>query len=272
MHTTYRLTEGDAPLLVSLPHVGTAVPPDLMERLTPEGQLLADTDWYVDRLYDHAEGLGATVIRAQYSRYVVDLNRDPSGRPLYPGADNTEICPLLTFDGKPIWRQDAAPDAVEVAHRVDEFWRPYHACLSETLERIRAKHGLAVLVDGHSIRSHVPRFFDGRLDDLNFGTAKGLSADRRLAQFIFDRLRAASGYTSVRDGRFTGGYITRTYGQPKRGVHAFQLEIAQATYMEEKPPFRYRPDRALRLKPVLRQMLETALEWAEEVKRRRPGG
>jgi N-formylglutamate deformylase len=239
--------------------------------MTAEGLAVADTDWYVDRLYEEAAGLGAGLLRAEYSRYVVDLNRDPSGAPLYPGADNTEVCPTRTFDNRPIWLQGEAPDADETKARVETYWRPYHRRLGEGLEEVRQAHGLVVLLDGHSIRSMVPRFFQGRLPDLNFGTANGASADRRLTHFVHEGLEAAAGFTAVRDGRFTGGYITRHYGRPKAGVHAFQLEIAQLTYMEEKPPFRYRPDRARNLKPVLRRMLETALEWAAAEKRRRGG-
>lgn len=269
MQSTYHLTGGTTPLVVSLPHVGTRLPDDLAARMTEYGRAVADTDWYVDRLYDEAAGLGAATLKAEYSRYVVDLNRDPTGKPLYPGADNTEVCPRRTFDDKPIWLPNESPDEAEVAARLDAYWRPYHECLKSLLAAARERHGLAVLIDGHSIRSQLPRFFQGRLPDLNFGTAGGVSADRRLTHFVYEGLEAARGFSAVRDGRFTGGYITRTYGQPREGIHAFQLEIAQVTYMEEKPPFRYRPDRARTLKPVLRQMLETALAWAEEAQSRR---
>jgi N-formylglutamate deformylase len=268
----FHYSPGSAPLIVSLPHVGTTVPDEFKERMTAEGRAVADTDWYVDRLYEEAPGLGAAMLRAEHSRYVVDLNRDPSGQPLYPGADNTEVCPTRTFDNKPIWLIGQTPDAGEIEARIERHWRPYHRQLGAALEEMRQRHGLAVLVDGHSIRSMVPRFFQGRLPDLNFGTAGGASADRRLTHFIFEGLEAAKGYTAVRDGRFTGGYITRNYGRPKVGVHAVQLEIAQLTYMEEKPPFRYRPDLARNLKPVLRRMLETALEWAAAAKARQQAG
>jgi len=253
----FRLSQGDSPLVLSLPHVGTALPEDFRDRLSEAAAPLPDTDWHVDRLYDFARELGATVLVAHWSRYVVDLNRDPMGVPLYPGQENTEICPTRTFDGQAVWQPDAAPDATA---RVETYWRPYHAALRAELARVQQRHGHVVLFDGHSIRSRVPRLFDGLLPDLNFGTARGQSADRRLAVETQGALEGA-GFSCVRDGRFTGGYITRRYGRPADGMHALQLELAQRIYMEEQPPYRYRPDRAQRLRPVLRRTLETVLAW-----------
>lgn len=263
MSEFYSFTAGDGPLLVSCPHAGTVVPHEIADRFTEAGRLLPDTDWHVDRLYDFVAGLGAGLLVASHSRYVVDLNRDPTGKPLYPGADNTAICPTRTFAGEAIYQEGQAPDDEEKERRIATYWQPYHQKLASELAAIRQKHGRAVLLDGHSIRSHVPRFFEGRLPDLNFGTARNTSADRELARRAYAVLEGAQGYTSVRDGRFTGGYITRHYGQPAAGLHAMQIEISQITYMEEKPPFRYRPDRAQALKPVLRRVTETILEWAK---------
>jgi len=153
--------------------------------------------------------------------------------------------------------------ADEVRARVDTYWRPYHARLAAELEALRRRFGLAVLFDAHSIRSRLPRFFDGRLTDLNLGTASGHSADERLAARGFEVLEAAPGYSAVLNGRFTGGYITRHYGRPADGVHALQLELSQRTYMSERHPFAYQPGLADGLAPVLRRLLEELLAWAE---------
>lgn len=256
----YRYEGGSAPLIVSAPHVGTEVPPEMAARLSPKARGLPDTDWHVDRLYGQARAMGATTLFANLSRYVVDLNRDPSGRPLYPGADNTEICPTRTFDDEPIYL-GAPPDAAEIADRIERFWRPYHDRLRAALDETRARHGIVVLIDAHSIRSVLPRFFEGRLPDLNFGSADGASCAPELA----DRLYAAlddPAFSRVRDGRFKGGFITRAYGRPARGVHAAQLELAQSAYMDERPPWAWAPERAAGVEAVVGRMLAEALDWA----------
>lgn len=261
MADPYRFVAGSTPLIVSLPHDSTHIPDELARCMTPPALATPDTDWHVARLYDFAEALGATVLTATHSRYVVDLNRDPSGEALYPGADNTEICPLRTFDQAPIYRPGQEPDAAEVGRRIETYWRPYHARLAEAIARVRARHGVAVLFDGHTIRSQVARFFTGRLPDLNLGTAKGASVAPDLGARVFAILEG-SPYSAVRDERFTGGYITRTYGRPADGVHVLQLELTWRTYMDEGPPYAYLPERAARLKTVLRAMVEGGLAWA----------
>lgn len=257
----FKFSEGTAPLLVSIPHCGTYVPEDLAARMTPEALPLPDTDRHVDRLYDFAGGLGASVLAATHSRYVIDLNRSPDNAPLYPGADNTGLCPTTTFAREPIYRAGEEPDEAEVSRRTDACWRPYHERLAGELARIRGSHGFALLFDAHSIRSEVPRFFAGRLPDLNLGTADGASADAGLVARLEAIGRDADGYTSVLDGRFKGGYITRSYGRPAEGVHAVQLELSGITYMDEDPPYAWREDRATRIRPVLRSLLEAMLAW-----------
>ena len=253
---------GSTPLLVSIPHCGTHVPAPIEARLTPEARVLADTDWHVDRLYDFAAGLGAGVLAATHSRYVVDLNRPPDGAALYPGADNTELCPTTTFARATIYCRGDTPDADEIEQRVADYWRPYHDKLAATLADLRQAHGVALLFDAHSIASRVPRFFEGRLPDFNLGTGSGSSADPGLAARLLAICENAAGFTSVLNGRFTGGYITRTYGDPGANVHAVQLEQSQITYMEEDPPFAYRPDRAEAARPVLKDLLGAMLAWA----------
>lgn len=261
MADPFRFVAGSTPLIVSLPHGSTHIPDELAWRMTPEALATPDTDWHVARLYDFAEALGATVLTATHSRYVVDLNRDPSGEALYPGADNTEICPLRTFDLSPIYRPGQEPDTAEIGRRIETYWRPYHATLAEAIATVHACHGVAVLFDGHTIRSRVARFFTGRLPDLNLGTARGASVAPDLGARVFALLERSE-YSAVRDERFTGGYITRTYGRPADGVHVLQLELTWRTYMDEEPPYTYLPDRAARLKAVLRAMVDSGLAWA----------
>ena len=258
----YDFTPGRTPLLVSIPHCGTQVPPELLTRFTPEGQLLADTDWYVDRLYDFAAGLGAGVIAARWSRYVIDLNRAPDGETLYPGASNTELCPITTFDKQPIYLPGAEPDLGEIGRRRARYWQPYHDRVAEELRRLRDLHGVAVLWEAHSIRSRVPRFFEGRLTDLNLGSADGRSADPALVAAVAAAGRSGPFALTV-DGRFKGGFLTRSNGRPSEGLHALQMELAQDLYMEETPPFAYREALAERLQPTLQAMLQAVLAWAE---------
>ena len=250
---------GTAPLLVSMPHVGTHVPPDLAARLTREARALPDTDWHLERLYDFLDALGASVVVATHSRYVVDLNRPPDNANLYPGQDTTGLVPVDTFARAPVYRDGAAPDEAEVAQRVERYWRPYHAQLGRELDRLRAAHGYALLWDAHSIASRVPRFFSGRLPDLNLGTVGARSCAPGVIEPVAAIAQRTAGYTAVVNGRFKGGYITRRYGQPNTGVHAIQLELAEIAYMDEAPPFTFDPGRAARLRPVLRAMLEAML-------------
>ncbi|MFQ5973767.1 MAG: N-formylglutamate deformylase, partial [Alphaproteobacteria bacterium] len=234
-----RFTEGTTPLLVNVPHAGTHVPPELAERMTAPARALPDTDWRVDRLYAFAAKLGAGILVATHSRYVVDLNRPPDGTPLYPGATNTGVCPTETFSGEPIYRAGQDPDRAEIESRLGRYWRPYHERLAAELERLRRTFGVAVLLDAHSIRSVVPRLFDGRLPDLNLGTGGGVTADPGLERRLDAVCRDARGYSSALNGRFTGGYNTRHYGRPEARTHAVQLELAQLTYMDEDPPYAY---------------------------------
>lgn len=265
MAELFEFTQGSAPLLVSMPHDGTAVPADLLARMTPEGSNLPDTDFHVSRLYNFLDDLGASRIVARVSRYVVDLNRDPTGTSLYPGADTTGLCPTTTFDRREIYRPGQQPSADEVQQRVSEFFVPYHLRLQEELERLVARHHCAVLFDAHSIRSRVPRFFQGLLPDLNLGTAAGQSADPEVAARAFAVLRDNdAGYSAVKDGRFQGGYITRHYGAPSRGISALQLELSQKNYMVERPPFEFSEELADRLRPTLRRLLQVCRQWADQ--------
>lgn len=256
---TFTLHRGTAPLLVSLPHDGTRVPDDIAARLTDVARAVPDTDWHVSRLYAVARGLGASVLVPAYSRYVVDLNRPEDDTSLYPGQNTTGLCPIQRFDGGPVYRDGQAPDAAEVRARVATYWRPYHAALREELDRLHAAHGRVVLWDGHSIRGEVPFLFDGRLPDLNLGTAGGASCAPALQARLEGLLAAQRDYDWVANGRFRGGYITRHYADPARGIDAVQLETSQRAYMDEDS-FAMREDRAAALQQLLRRLLEAAIE------------
>jgi N-formylglutamate deformylase len=261
----YRFKQGSLPLLVSMPHPGTYVPPEIAARLTEAAKAVPDTDWHIPRLYDFLTGLDVSVIEATHSRYVIDLNRAPDNRALYAGASNTELCPLQTFDMQEIYLDGRRPDDAEVAARRERYWQPYHDRLREELARIKAEHGYALLWDAHSIRSEVPRFFEGRLPDLNLGTADGAAAAPGLLDLLVAVARDAEqlGFTHAANGRFKGGYITRSHGDPANGVHAVQLELSEITYMDEVPPFAFREDLAAKVRPVLSGLVHAMLAWAE---------
>ncbi len=257
----FEFTQGTSPLLISVPHAGTFVPATLASGMTASANTSPDADWHVDQLYDFARDLGASFIVATHSRYVVDLNRPPDGSSLYPGQDVTELCPLLQFDSSPIYQPGQEPDASDVAARRDTYWRPYHEKLASELHRIRDQHGYALLWDAHSIRSVEPRFFDGRLPDLNLGNGDGTACDATLATRLSAVAQESEGYTAILNGRFKGGHITRNFGNPANRIHAMQLELSQITYMEEFPPYRFRDDLANGVRPVLKRLLEAMLDW-----------
>jgi formiminoglutamase len=247
--TPVEVTRADGPLILGIPHAGTHVPDDIADRLDDNGRLLADTDWHVDRLY--AGLVEATVIRATFHRYVIDANRPPDDGTLYPGQNTTGLVPLTDFDGRPLWRPGAEPTAEDRATRLAAYHAPYHAALAAEVERVRAANGVAVLYDCHSIRSVCPFLFDGRLPDLNIGDNGGTTCAAAVTEAASE-VAAASGYTHVVNGRFKGGWTTRHYGRPGAGVHAIQMELAQATHLaSEAPPFAYDPARADQLRRTL---------------------
>ena len=270
----FDFTAGSLPILVSMPHAGERLPADVAATMTPCARRTADTDWHLPRLYDFARTMGASTLAAQQSRYLIDLNRPPEDTNLYPGMDTTGLCPLDSFAREPLYQEGAAPDAAEVARRLAHYWQPYHQQLRAELDRLLGIHGKVVLWEAHSIASRVPRFFDGRLPDLNFGTADGASCAAGLAEAVMDEVPPV--FSTALNGRFKGGYITRRYGEPARGVHAIQLEMCQCLYMNEPgmdktllqgaddTPFAYRPDLAERVLPTLQAMVQAAVHWAQK--------
>lgn len=257
----YRYLPGRRPLLVSIPHAGSYVPEALLARFTEAARSLPDTDWHVDRLYEFVPELDAHCLIATHSRYVIDLNRPPDDTALYEGP-TTGLVPETLFDGSPVYQPGREPDATERGERLARYYAPYHERLQQVLADIRARHGYALLFDAHSIRSRVPRLFEGRLPDFNLGSNGGISADAGLQQQALAVCQGAPGYSSVLNGRFKGGYITRHYGTPTGGIHTLQLELAQSTYMDEKPPYHYQNTAAERLQGVLRALLEALLDWS----------
>lgn len=262
MKEIFRFRAGTAPLLVSMPHVGTYIPAELASRMTPVAAQLDDTDWHVDQLYDFLESLGASLLVATHSRYVIDLNRPPDGSSLYPGQDMIGLVPLDTARYERLYATGAEPAAAEIARRVEQYWRPYHAKLQGELARIHAAHGYALLWDAHSIASVLPRFFEGKLPDLNLGTAHGASCAPGTGERLLALAERAAEYRAVLNGRYVGGYITRRYGRPQENVQAVQLELAQCTYMEEARPYHFRENLAQRLRPCLKALVEEFLRCA----------
>ncbi|MEZ5925528.1 MAG: N-formylglutamate deformylase [Hyphomicrobiaceae bacterium] len=266
MSAIYDLVQGGSPLILSIPHCGRGLTPGLAERLTPEGRSLVDTDWWLERLYDFGAALDATVLSARLSRYVIDLNRDPSGASLYPGQATTDLIPTTTFDGAPLYRPGHELMSTEVDERKRLYFMPYHDALGTEIARVKAKHGHVLLYDCHSIRSAIPRLFDGELPVLNLGTNSSTSCAPELQVEIVRTLQETTAFSHVVNGRFKGGWITRHYGRPADHVHAVQMELACRAYMQEEPPFAYDETKAPAIRMALLAILMRMLRWAASAK------
>jgi formiminoglutamase len=266
----YEIRQGTSPVILGFPHTGTEIPPGILDRLNDNGRILADTDWHIHQLYN---GLldGATSVRATFHRYVIDANRDAQGISLYPGQNTTGLVPETDFDGRPIWKAGEAPTDQDIAERLRDFHAPYHAALAAEISRVKAIHGVAILYDCHSIRSHIPFLFEGKLPDFNIGTDTGRTCDISIEQAAVAATAAADGYDSILNGRFKGGWTTRHYGKPEDGVHAIQMELAQSTHLTtEAPPYAYDPAKAERLRVHLKDILVRIAEIAPALKRPTP--
>lgn len=260
MSRLFDFRAGNLPLLVSVPHAGTGLPDGFADRLTETARQLPDTDWFVDRLYNLPVLREASIFAARTSRYVVDLNRPPTDESLYPGQNTTGLCPLVQFDGTPIYLPGAEPDEAEIRSRVETYWQPYHTAIAGELVRLRRRHKRVLLFDAHSIASRVPRLFEGVLPDFNFGTNHGATCSKPFQRTI-ERFAASSlpGYRHVINGRFVGGYITRHYGQPAEGVEGLQLELSQATHLDEASR-KWHSSKAGQLQAVLNRLFATLLK------------
>jgi N-formylglutamate deformylase len=278
MHSWLHIERGDAPLIVSMPHTGIDLLPEMERAVVSAWLARKDTDWHVERLYDFAPSLGATVVRTAMSRTVIDVNRDPSGKSLYPGQATTELCPTNTFDGDPLYRAGHAPNSAEVSRRRRAFFDSYHAALESEIARLRQRHPKVVLFEAHSIRSMIPHLFKGVLPDFNLGTNSGTSCSSVLTARI-EAICDATGFSRVTDGRFKGGWTTRHYGNPEQGVHALQMELACRCYLHEPneehwasgalydrdswpPP--YDEERAAPIRRAVSDVLHACLQFCEQ--------
>ncbi|MGU3575266.1 N-formylglutamate deformylase [Brucellaceae bacterium C25G] len=251
----FEVRQGTSPVILGLPHTGTDVPEDIWARLNDNGRILADTDWHIHKLYD---GLldNVTSVRATFHRYCIDANRDPAGVSLYPGQNTTTLIPTTDFDGISIWKDGEAPNEQDITDRLNRFHKPYHDALAAEIERVKAIHGIAILYDCHSIRSHIPFLFEGKLPDFNIGTDMGKTCAPEIEAAAVDVTRNATGYTSILNGRFKGGWTTRHYGTPENNVHAIQMELAQSTHLTtETVPFAYDEAKATKLRVHLKTLL-----------------
>lgn len=254
------VTQGAGPLILSMPHPGTGLPAEVHATLNETGRAVPDTDWHMRQLYSVAERFQPTIVEAGLSRYVIDLNRDPSGVSLYPGQATTELVPTTTFDGQPIWT--TPPDAAEITRRREAYFQPYHEALAAEIARVKALHGWCLLWDCHSIKSVIPRLFPDTLPTLNLGTNSGTSCAAPVEAAVVKAM-AAVPFTQIVNGRFKGGWITRHYGAPHAQVHAIQMEIALSAYLaEESPPWRFGTDNAAALQGALATLIEAALDAA----------
>jgi formiminoglutamase len=256
----FSFKQGRVPLLISMPHAGLRLTATVEAGLVPEAASLPDTDWHIPRLYDFAEAMGASLLSAEYSRFVIDLNRPSDNKPLYAGA-TTGLFPSILFEGDPLFKEGQAPSDEERATYLQKIWGPYHRALDEELERLRSEFGYALLWDAHSIRAQIPHLFDGQLPDFNLGTFNGASCDPELGAALEAVCTSNGAFTHVLNGRFKGGHITRHYGDPSRNIHAVQLELVQRAYMEEFEPFTYREDLAEPTRRQIRALLQTMLDW-----------
>ncbi|MBF7993857.1 N-formylglutamate deformylase [Rahnella laticis] len=259
----YHFIPGTAPILISIPHAGTHLTPEVASGLSDAALPLSDTDWHIPKLYDFARALGASILVGQYSRFVIDLNRPSDDKPLYTTA-TTGLYPDTLFDGRATFKPGMTPTDAQRQQYLDEIWQPYHQKIQSELARMKQEFGYALLFDAHSIASVIPRLFDGQLPDLNLGTNSGESCAPALSEVLEKTCQQQTRFTHVLNGRFKGGYITRAYGQPENDVHAVQLELAQVNYMEEIEPFSYSEDKAFELQALLKPLLAGMLAWGSE--------
>ncbi len=254
-------TSKSSPLVVSMPHTGSYIPDDITEKMTLTGKRAVDTDWHIHQLYQPVlDDIGCHWIAATHARYVVDLNRPADGAALYPGQDETGICPVTSFDRQPLYK-DGADQQIDIAGRIKKYWYPYHSELSRLIGEAVHQYGFAILWDAHSIKNRVPRFFEGKLPDLNFGTVDNTSATIAIENSLKSVAGRHSEFSHIFNGRFKGGYITRQFGMPDKNIFAVQLEMSQALYMDQDYPFTFLEGKADQIRPVLEELLVKMMKW-----------
>ncbi|GAB2937768.1 N-formylglutamate deformylase [Hafnia psychrotolerans] len=259
----FHFTPGSVPLLISIPHAGTHLTPQVASGLSDAALPLSDTDWHIPQLYNFARSLGASILVGQYSRFVIDLNRPSDDKPLYTTA-TTGLYPDTLFDGRATFKPGMMPTDALRQQYLDQIWQPYHQKIQSELARMKQEFGYALLFDAHSIASVIPRLFDGQLPDLNLGTNSGASCSPALSEMLERICQQQTRFSHVLNGRFKGGYITRAYGQPDMNIHAVQLELTQVNYMEESEPFAYSEAKASELQVLLKQLLGGMVDWGKD--------
>lgn len=260
-NTTFEFISGSCPIFISMPHNGIGIPTDIEQNMQTSAKGVVDTDWYLDKLYRFAIEQGCYLIKPKYSRYVIDLNRPKNNENLYPGQDTTELCPTTQFDKSSIYLDEKQPSFAEIETRVGKYWQPYHSQLEQTIAQIKDRFGCVLLFEAHSIKSVVPRFFEGQLADFNFGNNNGVSCSPALIDKI--EQWSPKHYSKVVNGRFKGGYITRAYGNPAQNIHSLQLELSQATYMDEEE-LRYNSEKSEKVKEALNELFEHLHQFIDE--------
>lgn len=252
---TFSFYEGSSPLLVSIPHDGRLLSDDINKLFKEKFKELPDTDWHMNRLYESFKDTQWNIISANFSRYVVDLNRSSDDTKLYKDYQSTGLCPIKSFSGEHLYSDDNEISELTIKRRVESYWKPYHDKIKQTLKSIKSKYGYAILWDAHSIKSRIPNLFEGELPNLNIGTNSGESCPNSITESIH-KVANDSGFSVVINDRFKGGYITRHYGKPAENVFAIQMEIAQRTYMNELT-LSYDERLSKKLTPILKLMLDT---------------
>lgn len=265
-HASYTLVQGMLPLLISVPHSSHELPPEVIGNYSDVGRSSKDSDWFTDLLYESiAADLRGSMIIPRYSRYLIDLNRPANDEALYPGQVSTGLCPTLSFDGEPLYRLNAEPDGAERTRRTSIYWAPYHQAIVDEMERLKKIHGYVVLWEGHSIKSEVPRLFQGSLPDFNLGSNIGRACPSAVIQSAWNALTTRPQWTRILDGRFKGGYITRQYGIPDQSQYAIQLELSQTVYLRDEHQPSWDLDFAQPAIEAIKAMVSAAVDEAKKV-------
>jgi N-formylglutamate deformylase len=250
----YLFHHRNSPVLISVPHDGALIPDKIANNMHEFAKNTPDRDIFVSQLFNFAKDLDASLLKTNISRYVIDMNRSADNASLYPGQSVTELCPTTSFDDRQIYTTKPTPE--DIKQRIKDYWQPYHQIISDKLEVIKEEHGFAILIDAHSIKSQVPRFFEGQLPDINIGTNSGKSCSAEYIGKFESVLKAQNRYSYVLNGRFRGGFITRNYGNPENNIHAIQIELSQINYMDESTN-RFVVAKAEQLKTMLMRLVNS---------------
>lgn len=244
------------PIILSVPHCGTSFPSELRDEFKISlSEAPDDTDWFVDRLYDFAPALGIGMITSVFSRWVIDLNRDPEDKPLYSdGRIITGLCPVTNFAGEFLYRDDRMSlPAKEIDRRREQYYKPYHDKLSELILEYKSEFGKVLIWDCHSIRQYVSTIYKDKFPDLVLGDAEGTSASPITVETAFRSLKS-SPYSLSHNFPFKGGFITRHYGKPLENQQVLQLEMSKINYLDDREQ-EYHEERAETMRGVLQKTL-----------------